>query len=221
MEYFDLINSCLVELNFRKQLFFSNLTKLDHLKIKNLLNRVNAEICSSENWWFRESKTTMTINANTIEHSNPVNGKITGIIIDNLEYFYDYDFEKFYKNTYSGQTYSFFNDKILFPKLSENKTATIFYLTNNFAKNAAGELKSSMVLEDDTSIIPESFQESILVYGVCTRFKAMPTNPKYQHWLSEYTNALRNLRSQGFRAKLENPEVIISKQAPSKSVYHF
>ena len=44
MKYLDLINKCLVELNYKKVKSFDELVKNDHLKIKNILNIVNSEV---------------------------------------------------------------------------------------------------------------------------------------------------------------------------------
>ena len=45
MNYLEIINKCLVELNYKKVTKFEELVKNDHQKIKNILNIINAEIC--------------------------------------------------------------------------------------------------------------------------------------------------------------------------------
>ena len=52
MNYLEIINKCLVELNYKKVTSFEELVKNDHLKIKNILNIINAEICTFDNWNF-------------------------------------------------------------------------------------------------------------------------------------------------------------------------
>lgn len=52
MNYLELINKCLVELNYKQVSSFSELTKNDHKKLKNILNVLNAEVCGSDRWSF-------------------------------------------------------------------------------------------------------------------------------------------------------------------------
>jgi len=180
--------------------------------VKIIINRVNSEICSSEDWWFRERKTTVTVNGGQIEHTNTISGKITAIVIDNTTYTYEPDFEKFYKNSFSSATYSLFNDMLLFPKLNEDKTATVFYLTNNYAQDSEGAEKKELELSGDLPLIPADFAEPVLVYGTCMRFKAMPDHPKFKHWNAEYIKALRNLHSQVIRSGGEEPRIVLKRQ---------
>ena len=65
MNYFDLVNKCLVELNYKQVNSFNELTKNDHKKIKNILRLLNTEICNYENWDFRLRKTELKLPANT------------------------------------------------------------------------------------------------------------------------------------------------------------
>ena len=57
MKYFDLVNKCLVELNYKQVNKFTELTKNDHKKIKNILSLINIEVCNLENWDFKIRKT--------------------------------------------------------------------------------------------------------------------------------------------------------------------
>lgn len=61
MNYFELINKCLVELNYKQVFTFSELTKNEHLKLKNIINMLNTEICNSEKWNFLLRKTEFKI----------------------------------------------------------------------------------------------------------------------------------------------------------------
>ena len=52
MNYLEIINKCLMELNYKRVRTFEELIKNDHAKIKNIINIINAEICTFDNWNF-------------------------------------------------------------------------------------------------------------------------------------------------------------------------
>ena len=52
MNFLELINKCLLELNYRQVNAFSELTKNDHKRIITILNIINKEICATEFWNF-------------------------------------------------------------------------------------------------------------------------------------------------------------------------
>ena len=52
MNYLEIINKCLVELNYKQVNSFSELTKNEHKKLKNIINIINSEICSLDKWNF-------------------------------------------------------------------------------------------------------------------------------------------------------------------------
>ena len=45
MNFLEIINKCLIELNYKPVNTFAELTKNEHKKIKNILNLLNGEIC--------------------------------------------------------------------------------------------------------------------------------------------------------------------------------
>ena len=52
MKFLELINKCLLELNYRQVNAFSELIKNDHKRIKTIMNLINKEICAVEGWNF-------------------------------------------------------------------------------------------------------------------------------------------------------------------------
>ncbi|HIS82365.1 TPA: hypothetical protein IAD41_02000, partial [Candidatus Scatenecus faecavium] len=88
MNYFELVNKCLVELNYKQVNAFSELTKNDHKKIKNIINVINNEVCGYDNWNFKLRKSEVTLAKNTNEIDNPVDGRIASIVIDGHVYKY-------------------------------------------------------------------------------------------------------------------------------------
>lgn len=195
MNYFELINKCLVELNYKQVNSFKELIKNDHKKIKNIINIINTEVCRSEKWDFLLEKTELTLPKNTGELQNTIRGRIALILIDNTPYRYFEDFKKFLTNTQPQNTYSSFNDKLLFPIFNEEKTVTVVYYTENNAVDKDNNEKLYLDEETDSSIIPEIFAEPLLVYGTCMRLKGNPQHIKFSYWLSMYKEALANLKS--------------------------
>jgi hypothetical protein len=195
MNFLELINKCLLELNYKQVNTFAELVKNDHKKIKTILNIVNQEICNTENWNFLLRKATITIPANTAEISNTINGRILYVFIDGEKYNYTDDIELFIKGNSKSHTYSIFNDKLLFPLFKEDKNIQIIYYTRNSAKGQNNEEKDEMTVETDSSLIPMPFAQQLLVYGTCLRVKANPSYIRFNYWISMYKEALLNLRS--------------------------
>lgn len=207
MNYFELINKCLAELNYKKSRSFAELTKNDHDKIKNILNLINAEVCSFDNWNFLLRKKTITLPQNTGEILNTIPGRLTSLFIDGIKHTYSADFEKFLLNKQPSSTFSAFNDKLLLPIFNQDKTIEIIYYTNKFAQNEEGEDISSMQEETDTSIVPMPYLEPILVYGTCMRLKGNPQYNKFNYWFGMYKDALANMRSKIGTSVQETPEI--------------
>lgn len=207
MNYLETINKCLVELNYKQVNSFSELTKNDHKKLKNIINILNSEICTSDRWNFLQRKTQIILPANIGEIQNTISGRIETVIVDGIKYDYYADFEKFFINSQPSGTYSFYDDKILFPVFNQAKTIDVLYYTNNCAKDFQGVEKFSMENYDDESLIPEIFAEPLLVYGSCMRLKGNPEHIRFSYWLSMYKDALANMRSKISKTIDETPNV--------------
>ena len=195
MNYFELINKCLTELNYKQVTTFNELTKNDHKKIKNIINLINREVCNSEKWSFLLRKTSTKLEANTSEVTNPANGKITMLSIDGVKYRYIDNFEKFFINSQPEHCYTSFNDKLLLPMFDEDKTVEIIYYTSNCAKDTENTEKASLEGETDESLIPGLFAEPLLVYGTCMRLKGNPQHIRFNYWYGMYKDALANMRA--------------------------
>lgn len=212
MNYFELINKCLVELNYKTCDTFTDLVKNDHEKIKNILNIINAEVCGFDNWNFLLRKIQIDLPKNTGEIINAVTGRIHSLYINNTKYEYFNDFEKFLLNKQPSNTYTVFNDKILLPIFDKNKIIEIVYYTNNFAQDAEGQDISSMSVKDDVSVIPMPFVEPILVYGTCMRFKGSAEYSKFSFWYGMYKDSLSNMRAKIGISAQETPQISIKRQ---------
>lgn len=212
MNYFELINKCLVELNYKTCNEFTDLVKNDHEKLKNILNIINAEVCGFDNWNFLLRKIQVELPKNTGEITNSVNGRIHSLYIDDIKYDFFTDFEKFLLNKQPSNTYTVFNDKILLPIFDSNKAIEIVYYTNYFAQDTEGQDIVSMSKEEDVSVIPIPFVEPILVYGTCMRFKGNAEYSKFSFWYGMYKDSLANMRAKIGASALETPQINIRRQ---------
>ena len=209
MNYLELINKCLLELNYRQVNSFSELIKNDHKRILTILNIINKELCSVEGWNFLLRKTTLKLPAGITEIDNTVNGRSLYLFIDNKKYVYSEDVDLFVCDKAKSGTYTSFSDKLLFPKFNEDKNIVVIYYTKNCAVSADGKEKLDMESEKDASLIPMPFAEQLLVYGTCLRLKANPQYFKFSYWLSMYKEALLNLKSKTSVSVLTAPVVNI------------
>ncbi len=195
MNYLELINKCLLELNYRQVNATAELIKNDHKKIMSVLNIVNKEICNIENWNFLLRKTRLNIPKNATEVINPIKGRILYLIIDKKKYNYSDKMDLFLTGKANVYTYSICNDKLLFSKSDKPRVADIIYYTSLCVEDNNGNEKADFSQETDTSIIPMPFAEQLLVYGTCLRVKANPSYIRFSYWMSMYKEALSNLKS--------------------------
>lgn len=209
MNYLELINKCLLELNYRQVNSFAELIKNDHKRILMILNIINKELCSVEGWNFLLRKTTLELPAGTTEIDNTINGRVLYLFIDNKKYTFSEDVDLFVCGKAKSGTYTSFADKLLFPKFDEAKDIVVIYYTKNCAAASDGSEKLDMESEKDTSLIPMPFAEQLLVYGTCLRLKANPQYFKFSYWLSMYKEALLNLKSKTSTSVLTAPGVNI------------
>lgn len=212
MNYFDLINKCLIELNYKTCSEFTDLVKNDHEKIKSILNIINAEVCGFDTWNFLLRKMQVQLPKNTGEILNNIGGRIHALYIDGTKYKFFDDFEKFLLNQQPSSSYSVFNDKILLPLFDTNKTIDIIYYTNNFAQDAQGYDIASMSAATDLSAIPMPFVEPILVYGTCMRLKGNTEYTKFSYWYGMYKDSLANMRAKIGANAFDAPSIKISRQ---------
>ncbi|MCM1339096.1 MAG: hypothetical protein NC191_05450 [Muribaculaceae bacterium] len=195
MNYLELINKCLLELNYKKVNAFSELVKNDHKRIMNILNIINKEVCNIEGWNFLLRRQKLQLSAHTTELPNTINGRIKYLFINGKRHDYSEDFEQFLTKSAKSGMYTEFADKLLFPEFDKDMTVDIIYYTRDCACGADGKEKSDLTVETDSSLIPLPFAEQILVYGTCLRLKGNPQYYRFSYWMSMYKEALANLKS--------------------------
>lgn len=207
MNYFEIINKTLIELNFAPASAFSDLTKLEHKRLMNVIDRLNKEICNmNSNFYFRQITKKISLYQNKKEYAVDLNGKISKVIGESgEEYSFEPDYSKFYSNHSPNKAYSFYGGKYIFSPSDEK--VCIFYSTDDFVISKNGELKADFSFETDESIIPENFQEKLFVNGAAYNFKQNASHPKYAHWKQEYDKTLGELLSEA--KKVSGSEIII------------
>lgn len=211
MNFLELINKCLLELNYKQVNSFSELVKQDHKRIISILNLINKEICAIENWQFLLRKAKLTIPANTTEIENPIKGRILYILSENGKYRFYSNIEPFLTGNAPHGTYSAYQDKLLFPPSEKDIECDVIYYTNNCVKSSDGE-KTDFENPEDESLIPMPFAEQVLVYGTCMRIKANPQYIKFAYWANMYKDALLNLKSKTSAYSQEAPVVKLFRQ---------
>ncbi len=209
MKFLELINKCLLELNYKQVNSYSELVKNDHKRIKTILNIINKEICSTEGWNFLLRKTSTLLSAGSSEITNTVNGRILYLFVAGVRHDFCENIEPFLSNNPKPRTYTSFGDKLLLPKFNEDKIIDIVYYTNNCATDDEGIEKTNMDAANDKTLIPMPYAEPLLVYGACLRLKANTEYFRFPYWQGMYNEALRNLKSKTCAAFKHSPSINI------------
>ena len=125
MNFLEIINKCLVELNYKKVNAFAELTKNEHKKIMNILNVINAEVCNYTKWNFLIRKAVFILNAGCAEIDNSVNGRISQLIVDGKAFdFYENAGDILIGKVKNKSLYSTYDKKILFAKVFDERNGT-------------------------------------------------------------------------------------------------
>ena len=196
MNYFEIINKCLVELGYKQVSTFAELTKNDHKKLKNIINIINNEICRHDNWHFLIRKTELSLPANTTEIKNTINGRILTLTIDDEEYKYLINYEDYIAKNMPLKSFTSAGGNLIFPPFSQDKNIKINYYTKDTAITPDGQEKQTLENETDIPLIPYPYCEPLLVYGGCMRLKANPQHVKFSYWYGMYKDALKDMRAQ-------------------------
>lgn len=206
MNFFEIINKALIELNYSPVASFNDLTTLEHKRLMDIINRLNKDICNlNNNFSFRQMIKKLKLNSNKVEYKIPFSGKISKVIGQNVIYEYEPDYTKFYYGNNSANAYGIYGEKLLFSPIEEE--VKIFYSTDEFVKTRNDDLKVDFEEATDMSIIPDNFIERLFINGAAYNFKQNTAHPKYNHWKSEYDKAVSALLA--YCTKNANSNVII------------
>ena len=192
MNFLEILNAVLLELNYSVVSDFSELTKPEHVRLKHVINRINKEVCSmSDNFYFRQKTKEIGLDKDVVMYPLNIEGKILKLVSSSDIYRFVPDYNLFFSDNIPKKSYSFYGENILISPSDDD--IKIFYICSKFVKDKNEELKENFEYETDVSIIPEGFQDSIFINGAAMNFKQNPTHPKYVHWNREYEKAIRVL----------------------------
>ncbi len=193
MNYFEIFNKVLMELNYRPVQNFENIYKTEHRKILDLINRVNNEVLASYGWPFLERKLYLDLSLLGNTYELPFDGPIIAVYKDNKRLKFVSTAHKLLSGELSGDYYSVSENSLILEKGVNKGDCTLIFETTNYATDEFGGVIKQMTEEGDASVLPMPFAEHILVYGTCLKVKANPSYPKFGFWNTMYVQALRNL----------------------------
>lgn len=197
MNFLELINKCLVELNYKKVNAFAELTKNEHKKIINILNVLNSEVCALTKWNFLIRKNVFVLPAGSAEVDNNIGGRISQLLVDGIPFDYcEKAGDIIVGKIKNKNLFSDYDKKLIFAKtFDEDKKVEVIYYTYNNSIDNLGNEKRVLELSTDESLIPMPFVEPVLVYGTCMRLKGNPQHIRFNYWVTMYKDALANMVS--------------------------
>jgi len=216
MNYFEIVNKVLLELNYRPLEDFGRIYKSEHKKILDAINRVNREVLGAFNWPFLERQELLNIPAGQNHCELPFCGDIKAVYDGKKRLKYTLDALKHIDNADLEDSYALIpacGDKkaqLILPKANQDKDYTVIYYSNDAAVDENGAFKAELTGKNDISIIPMPYAEQLLVYGTCLKIKANPSYPKFGFWNTLYIQALANLRQKSPQTKECEPFISIA-----------
>lgn len=195
MNYLELINLTLQELNYKQVSSFSDLLKPDHKKVMTIVSRVNDILLDSCDWEFMLRERVLDIPANADRVEIPSGMKIKQVFIDGRELFYTEACEEYLSGRGFSNRYAIFDCHIMVCPADVKRSLKILYITRNHARDAQGNEKAKLENGDDITLLPDEHAATALVFGACIQFKSNPSHPRYKHWLDGFTNARAQMRA--------------------------
>lgn len=211
MNYFDIINKCLIELNYREVPTWDALTLNDHKRLKDIIARLNSQICASYDWPFLQRYHKTTIPQGVSKILNPITGRLEAVFVDGFELKYSPDCKSFITQNPIFGCFATFAEHIYLAPSSSSRECEILYNTDDSAFDKDGVEKRYLEQKDDKSLIQEVFQEPLLVYGACMRLKSNPDHNKFKYWYSMYTDALATMRAMAISSQNASPNIALKR----------
>lgn len=210
MNYFELFNKVMLELNLTPLTNFENARKSEHLRILENLRRVNTEILTKYDWDFMKNQATYKLRGG--ENIVAVNnlGTVTRLLCNSCPLKYSKLKGVFAdgEGIPSG-SYSIWKDYIILPKSAENREIYMEYTAYRFAVGEDGSLKANFEAQDDKSILPEPFGDDILVYGATILTKANPKFEKFSFWQKCYNDSILRLIESEKKSYHKEPQIVL------------
>lgn len=193
MNYFEIFNKVLMELNYRAVSSFENIYKTEHKKVLDLINRVNNEVLATYTWPFLERCTFIDVLEGENVYKLPFKGNIKAVYRDRKRVLYTAEAENLLSGEIERDYYSVARNCFILPKAARAGRYKIIYESRNYALSENNEFKEKLTEKGDISVLPMPFAEHILVYGTCLKVKANPSYPKFGFWNTMYVQAIGNL----------------------------
>ena len=220
MNFLELINLTLQELNYKPVSSFGDLIKPDHKKIMTIVSRMNDILLDSFDWEFMLRECVLPVSANVDHVELPFEMRVKTAYLDDRELFFTDKCELFLAGNGVSGCYSIFNRAVYVVPKNEPRTLKLLYITKNHAKNARGEEVATLVNGDDVSLVPDEYARTALVYGACVQFKSNPQHPKYRHWLSGFVEARAQMRAALEHVAYQPPKIRLPRWTLGYDRYH-
>ena len=194
MNYFELFNKVMLELNLTPVSNFENATKSEHLRILENLRRANVEILTKYDWDFMKNQATHKLSSgeNIVAVSHL--GTVTRLLCNSCEMQFAPLKGVFADAEGIGAgCYSVWRDYIILPKSDQERTIYMEYSSYRFAVAADGALRANFEAASDKSVLREPFGDDVLVYGAVILTKANPKFEKFSFWQKCYNDAVLRL----------------------------
>lgn len=220
MNFLELINLTLQELNYKRVSSFGDLIKPDHKKIMTIVSRVNDVLLDSCDWDFMLRDYVLEVPANVDRVEVPVDMKIKTVFLDDERLLFTDMCELFLSGRGISGYYAVFNRKLYVVPKNKRRKLKIVYVTKNHAISAAGFEVPTLVNGDDVTLIPDEFARTALVYGACIQFKSNPQHPKYKHWLNGFVDARSQMRASLEHVVSQPPKIRLPRWTLGYDKYH-
>ena len=216
MNYFEIINKVLLELNYRPIEDFGRIFKSEHQKILDVINRVNKDVLATYDWPFLERTAQIKVLAGENTCILPFDGNIKAVFLGNNKFQFIQDAYKIKNGDICGDYYSIEpadggqKARLIVSKRNKDTDLCVIYYSTNYVMGENGTFKADFSGKNDISSIPMPYAEQILVYGTCLKVKANPAYPKFGFWNTMYIQALANLRQKSPQTKECEPFISIA-----------
>lgn len=220
MNFLELINLTLQELDYKQVSSFDELVKPDHKKIMTIVSRVNDILLNSCDWDFMLRELVLDVPANAEQVKIPPDTKIKSVYVDGRELYFSDKCEVYLAGRGFSNHYSVFDCSILLTPVSSPRSLKVVYVTKNHAKNLAGEEIARLTDGTDETLLPDEHARTALVYGACVQFKSNPQHPRYKHWLDGFISARAKMRATSEYVVQKAPEIKLPRWTLGYDRYH-
>lgn len=192
-QFIELINTVLVELGKKFECTKDNFKDKSFDIYKKAINEANKEICGLDEWSFmvREAIIAHEPGKHYVAIPKEISGTLQTVIYANneLEYTDDLDIICNGEMNYFGVA----GNRLKLPMLYEYVEVKLHYVTMNNARTAKKQEVPEFKRMTDTSLIPEKFAKTLIVYNACMKLDNSANHVRFTNWQSTYSGTLRSM----------------------------